>query len=310
MSNNEDSAGEPETAEPLPRSSSSGTNYASALVQVDLGAVTHRGYTRTNNEDHCLVVRFERSLKTLITNLPKSVLPSSFDEVGFGMLVADGMGGVAAGEVASTTAICKLVELAVSTPDWIMKLEEPDYVATVMQRMTERFRTVDNALRERAEIDFFLRGMGTTLTVALSLGAELLIGHIGDSRAYLLHDGELHQLTRDHTLAQEMIDAGVIHPTDKVATAMRRVLTAALGSTGERMDPQVQRLSLTDGDQVLLCSDGLTEMAKEEDIAAVLREADGANQSCHALVDLALRGGGLDNITVVLARYKFPPTDR
>jgi serine/threonine protein phosphatase PrpC len=275
---------------------------ASPMVAVDLGAVTHPGHVRATNEDHCLVLSFERSLKTIITNLAECALPSNFDEVGYGMVVADGMSGVAGGQIASSKALCKLVELVLSTPDWIMKLDEPDRFATVMQRMTERFRAIDSALREQGTRDQSLRGMGTTLTVAVSLGADAVIGHIGDSRAYQLQDGELRQLTRDHTLAQAMIDAG---RRDMTTAAMRSVLTAALGSSAELKDPQLERLSLKDGDQLLLCSDGLTEMIRDDEIAAVLREARDASEACQTLVDRALRAGGLDNITAVVARYKF-----
>jgi protein phosphatase len=144
------------------------------------------------------------------------------------------------------------------------------------------------------------------LTVAVSLGANLLIGHIGDSRAYLFRGRRLHQLTSDHTLAQALIDAGIADPEDSGTRAMRHVLTAALGSTGARVDPQVQRLYLNTNDQVLLCTDGLTEMVNDEVIASVLSEAPTAQSACQNLVDLALGAAGLDNITVVLARYKFP----
>jgi protein phosphatase len=281
-------------------------NPASASVQVDLGAITHPGFLRSTNEDHCLVVRFERSLKTVITNLAEGILPSSFDEVGYGMMVADGMGGAVAGEVASSNALCKFVELAVSTPDWIMKINRPEHFDTVAQRMATRFQAVDSALRKQGEQDISLRGMGTTLTLAVSLGADVLIGHIGDSRAYLFHDGELQQLTRDHTLAQSMIDAGLAQSEDKTLSAMRRVLTAALGSTGERKSAELQRVRLSHADQILLCSDGLTEMINETEIASVLRGSNNASESCQTLVDLALLAGGLDNITVVLAHYKFP----
>lgn len=297
--------GEDDTIEMLPSLIGS-VNPASSLVEVDLAALTHRGHVRANNEDHYLAVRFSRSLETLFTNVAEGLLEPSFDETGYGMLVADGIGGMAAGEVASRTALCKLVELVVKTPDWFMKLHRRDDFAIVMQRMTQRFRQIDETLREQAENDRTLAGMGTTLTVAASLGSDALIGHIGDSRAYLLRGSKLHQLTRDHTLAQAMVDAGIADPEDAATRAMRHVLTAALGSTGEPVDPQVQRLHITGGDQVLLCTDGLTEMVKEDVIASVLREANTAGDACQGLIDLALSAGGLDNITVVLARYRFP----
>jgi protein phosphatase len=247
-----------------------------------------------------------RSLETLMTNLPEGVLPRSFDETAYGMLVADGMGGMAAGEVASRTALLTLVELVVNTPDWVMRMDHPDDAAIVMQRLSERFRQVDEALRQQGRTDLKLFGMGTTLTVAASLGHRLFIAHIGDSRAYLLTGGRLHQLTRDHTMGQVLIDEGVLSPEDQAAQAMRNVLTAALGSTGEPADAEVQRLVIKDGDQVLLCSDGLTEMVDDATIASTLRSASSAEEACRALIDLALAAGGLDNVTVVLARYKFP----
>ncbi len=280
--------------------------FPSSLVHVALAARSHQGLVRSSNQDHYLAVRIGRSLETLMTNLPEGVLPRSFDETAYGMLVADGMGGMAAGEVASRTALLTLVELVVNTPDWIMRMDHPDDAAIVMQRFSDRFRQVDAALRQQGRTDSKLFGMGTTLTVAASLGHRLFIAHTGDSRAYLLTGGRLQRLTRDHTLAQVLIDAGVLKPQDEAARAMRHVLTAALGSTGEPADPEVQRLIVKDDDQVLLCSDGLTEMVDDRTIASTLRCAPSAEEACRVLIDLALAGGGLDNVTVVVARYRFP----
>jgi protein phosphatase len=279
---------------------------ASALVQVDLGGLSHQGKVRLNNEDHYLVVRINRSLETLLTNLAAGALPPRFEETAYGMLVADGMGGMAAGEVASRLALLTLVELVVNTPDWIMKMDQRENAEKFIQRLTERFRRVDAALKEEARSDPKLIGMGTTLTLAASWGADLFLGHIGDSRAYLLRGGRLYQLTRDDTLAQALIDAGVAQPKDRTTNAMRHVLTAALGSTGEPSDPEVNRLRLADGDQVMLCTDGLTEMVDEETIGSTLRDAKSADEACRSLIDLALKAGGKDNATVVIARYRFP----
>lgn len=281
-------------------------SWESASVQVDVAAATHRGHVRANNEDHYLAVRFGRSLETILTNIAEGFLEPSYDEVGYGMIVADGIGGMAAGDVASRMALCKLVEVVVSTPDWIMNVDRRDDLATVMRRFTERFREIDLALRERAQSDSTLFGMGTTLTLAASLGSNLVIGHMGDSRAYLLRNQRLHQLTRDDTLAQALIDSGIADPEDTATRAMRHVLTAAIGSAGEQVDPQVQRVHLSEGDQVLLCTDGLTGMVDDATITATLQAASSADAACRALIDLALNAGGLDNITVVLARYHFP----
>src|SRR6185369_14025142 len=171
-----------------------------------------------------------RALETLSTNLDTQMLQDSYSLTGYGMLVADGMGGEAAGEVASELALARLVELLVDTPDWILALKRREHITTVLQRMTQRFLQIDRTLREKAEWDPTLRGMGTTLTVAGSLGSDLVLGHVGDSRAYRLRGNQLEQLTTDHTLAEALIAAGGARRDDPVTRSMRHVLTAALGS--------------------------------------------------------------------------------
>ncbi len=278
----------------------------SSSAEVDLAALTHAGLVRMKNEDHHLVVRLERSLQILLTNLPEGLMPSRFDETSYGLAVADGVGGSGSGDVASSTALMKLIYLVVHTSDWVMRIDERRDAAIIMERMTDRFSKIDDAVRALAENDPSLFGMGTTLTVAASSGRDLFIGHIGDSRAYLLREQKLHQLTQDHTLAQALIDFGIAKPEDLATRAMRNVLTTCIGSTGGRGEAEVQRVSLQDGDQLLLCTDGLTEMVGDESIGATLVEADSADRGCRTLIDLALSAGGVDNITVALARYRFP----
>ena len=272
-------------------------------VDVDLGAISHTGHVRENNEDSYLVMKFGRSLENLLTNVDEDLLQQSYFMNGYGMLVADGMGGVAGGEVASRLALSNLVELIVDTSDWILTLQREHDVFTVLERMTERFLQIDAILRKEADNDMTLQGMGTTLTVAGVLGSDLVIGHVGDSRAYLLRGQELKQLTTDHTLAQALIDAGVANRDDPASRSMRHVLTAAVGSLGEQIGPQVQRFKVRAGDKLLLCTDGLTEMVEDETIAQVLSEAKTAQDACHTLVDVSLAAGGTDNVTVVLAHF-------
>ena len=271
-------------------------------LDIDVAGISHQGHVRENNEDRYLVVRFGRSLENLATNLDAHVLETSYTLNGYGMLVADGMGGMAAGEVASGMALSKLVELVIETSDWTMSLQHDRDVQRVLQRMTDRFLQVDEALREKAKGDPTLRGMGTTLTVAGALGSDLVVGHVGDSRAYLLRDTRLRQLTTDHTLAQALIDAGVAKRDDPATRSMRHVLTAAIGALDERVEPQVQRFRLYEGDKLLLCTDGLTEMVDDDTITTVLREAKSAQTASQSLVDLALAAGGVDNITIIVAQ--------
>jgi protein phosphatase len=275
----------------------------SSAVQVDLAALSHPGKVRPNNEDHFLVVRFQRALQTLLTNLPEGLIPLRAEEVGYGLIVADGMGGMAAGEVASRLAIRTLINLALATPDWVMMGGGPE-IERMMQRMAERYRRVDAALRAEAQADPSLSGMGTTMTLACSLGADLILGHVGDSRAYLLRNDALHLLTRDHTLVRELVDRGVVRPEQAAKHPLRHVLTQALGGGGE-IEAEFQRVSLADEDQLLLCTDGLTDMVDSTAIGAILRSSASSKDACQALVELALQKGGKDNVTVVLARYRF-----
>ena len=275
-------------------------------LEVDISANSHQGHVRENNEDSYIVMRFGRLLETIQTNLDENVIERSYNITGYGMLVADGMGGMAAGEVASQLALARVVELIVETSDWVLSLNKEREIQTVLQRMTQRFHQVDQTLREEAQADSRLHGMGTTLTVVGTLGSHLLLGHVGDSRAYLFRGNQLKQLTTDHTLAQALIDAGVASQNDPATRSMKHVLTAAMGSLGDRIEPQVQRFKLHAGDQILLCTDGLTDMVDDETIAGVLSEQSSAEKVCTALQELALNAGGVDNITVVCGRYVAP----
>jgi protein phosphatase len=277
----------------------------SAQVQVDLAALSHQGKVRQNNEDHFLVSRAERSLETVLTNLPQGLIPQRFAEVGYGMLVADGMGGHQAGEIASRLAIATLVNLVLHAPEWYMRVGPPE-AEQVLQRLAERYRVVDATLREKAQTDPALAGMGTTMTLACSLGPILVLAHIGDSRVYLCRAGQCHQLTRDHTMAQGLVDLGILKPEQEGWQYFKHSLTRALG-TGERPgEADVQQLTLVDGDQVLLCTDGLTDMVGQQSIGAILADSKTSEEACQRLVAAALDNGGKDNVTVVLARYRLP----
>ena len=275
-------------------------------LDVDLGGASHQGHIRENNEDSYLLIRFGRSLERLATNLDEHLLDQNYSLTGYGMLVADGMGGMAAGEVASRLALTTLIELIVETTDWTLALKRESDLTNILNRMTDRFFKIDKILREAASRNETLKGMGTTLTVAGALGSDLVLGHVGDSRAYLLRGDTFKQLTKDHTLAQALIDAGVATSDDPAPRSMRHVLTAAIGSLDARVEPQVLRFRLSPEDQLLLCTDGLTEMVEDEIIARVLREAKSAQSACQTLIDLALAAGGSDNITVVVARFTNP----
>ena len=158
---------------------------------------------------------------------------------------------------------------------------------------------------ERGRQDEALRGMGTTLTAARSFGRDLLIVHVGDSRAYLLRAGTLHRLTKDHTYVQLLVDTGQLTASEAASSRLRHVLTNALGGSDEHVEVDVDLLTLEDGDRLLLCSDGLTDVVDDATIASTLGERGPAADACARLLQRALDGGG-DNVTVIVAAYTLP----
>lgn len=278
---------------------------ASSQVRVDVAAQSDTGKVRETNQDHYLVARAGRHLDTLLTNLPEGALPARFEETAHVAVVADGMGGHAGGELASRMAITTLVNIAVHVPDWILRLDE-ESTQRVMQRAARYYREVNARLVEKARLEPNLRGMGTTMTGAYSIGDQLFIVHVGDSRAYLYRDGILRCLTRDQTHAQMLADAGIIEPDALATHRLRHVLTNALGGEETSGKAEIYRTRLSDGDRLLLCSDGLHDMMGEEEIAAVLKSETNSAAACRALVDGALTNGGRDNVTVVVSSYSIP----
>jgi PPM family protein phosphatase len=277
----------------------------SSLIDVDVFALSHRGHVRTTNEDHYLVVRFSRGMEAVLSSLSECPPGELFDETAYAMIVADGVGGEAAGEIASRQSIYTLLSLGLQTPDWQFRwgLREEN---TVKWRMVDRFRRINAALLQQAISEPKLAGMCTTMTVAVTFAHSVIVTHIGDSRAYLLHDGNLERLTKDHTLAERLKIDGIRAPNDQLLKELRNVLMQALGSDDNACNPDVQHFPLAHKDQLLLCTDGLTDMVDENLIKDVLIREGSALSACHTLVDLALSNGGNDNVTVVVARYSFP----
>ena len=277
----------------------------SSRTKVDLGAASRRGKSRPFNADSYLALSFQRGLHTVLTNLPAGQAPAGYYERGYALFVADGMGGMPHGDVASRTAILALVDLMLQTPDWIMR---PDLMGTleVLRRMEERFGRLPDAFKQRAESEPHLVGMGTTMTLAVSLGADLVIAHVGASRAYIFRRGHLLALTSDQTVAQLLAKTGVIRPEDVPGHFTRHVLTGLITVAGKNTEVELRHVRLADGDQLLLCSDGLTEMVTETEISDVLGKELPAARASKALVGLALVAGGEDDLTAVLARYKIP----
>ena len=279
-------------------------NPSTTAVRFDVAGLSDKGAVRDENQDHFLVVRTGRYFQTLATSLPAGEVPERSEEQGLLMMVADGMGGQAAGEVASRTVLATLTNLILEHPEWILKVDE-ESASDLLKRTIARYRALDFALAERMDADPTLRGMGTTLTVAYSLGLDLFVAHVGDSRAYVLHDGAVRQLTRDHTYMQNLVYATMLSREEAAGHELRNVLTNVLGGAHRSVEVEFQRLRLAAGDRLLLCSDGLTGPVKDEEIAAVLGASVSASECSRRLVDRALALGAPDNVTVIVARYEL-----
>ena len=280
----------------------------SSQVEIDVSAVTHPGLLRENNEDQFYVARLSRALETMTTSLPADAVPARAEEVNYAMVVADGMGGHAAGEVASRLAISGLVALALEIPNWILRLDT-ESGPELERRARESVQQLSTMMFKEGRDHEELRGMGSTLTIARSLGRELLVVHVGDSRAYLLRSSQLHRLTKDHTYAQMLVDCGKLAACDVAESRVRHILTNALGGSSETVDVDVDLLRLENRDRVLLCSDGLTDLVDDDTITTALTESATSKQACDRLLQLALDRGGRDNITVIVAGYTLPAED-
>ncbi|KXK58963.1 MULTISPECIES: PP2C family protein-serine/threonine phosphatase [Micromonospora] len=204
--------------------------------------------------------------------------------------VADGMGGMAAGDLASTIAIDAVGPLDVETP-------EDGLVAALQGGIDLATARIRQAVAEDSD----RRGMGTTLTALLfaRTGSCLALAHIGDSRAYLLREGVLKQITRDDTFVQMLVDQGVISPDEASSHPRRAVVTQAL--QGEEVSPTYATMVPWAGDRWLLCSDGLSNVVRPDTLAEVLAGHPDRGECAQRLIDLALRAGGPDNITVIVA---------
>jgi PPM family protein phosphatase len=215
--------------------------------------------------------------------------------------VADGMGGHAAGEVAAKTALEPLVSIDSRTFDSADAAEEA---------LAEAVREANRQVVEMAEAQPELHGMGTTLTAALLRDGRLHLAHVGDSRAYLLRDGEaITQLTTDHTLVERLVREGRLSREEVATHPQRNVITRAIGNEPDVVVDSLPALRLQSGDQVLLCSDGLTGPLGDADIAATLTHTPDGDEAVTSLISQANEAGGPDNITAIVLRVEGEDDD-
>jgi protein phosphatase len=291
----------PTSTIPDPERQTSAALRQPARLTVDCFGATDQGLRRAGNEDQFVVAALMRALWVRQSSMPHQPVRYGNDCANL-FVVADGMGGARAGEQASALAVNAIEDFLLNALHWILTMDGPPE-ATILGDFKAALRRADAVVCAAAANHPSLRGMGTTVTMAYSIDADLYLAHVGDSRAYLARGQDLYQLTRDHTLVREMVEQGLIPAGDAPNHGLRHVITNAVGGTSAGVRVEVHHVRLHSGDILLLCSDGLTGMVPDNDIARILREHPAPEGACHELINLANANGGEDNVTAILARY-------
>ncbi len=277
--------------------------------EIDVKGLTHPGKVRTVNQDHFLIASLHKRLKIHSTSLPRpEKLRFRGERLAFMTLVADGVGGHQAGEEASRLAL-ETVARYITQSLQCYYTHNPEQDQQFLELLQETVMECHSTVAEEAQSDPSLHGMATTLTLVIGSWPWTYVVQVGDSRCYLLHDGELAQLTRDQTVAQDLLDEGILTDEEAQKTAWANVLSSAIGDG--KATPVTTRTVMHWGDRLLLCSDGLTRHVSNERIKELLLASHTSKEACEVLVQEALDGGGEDNITVVVgqANARSEPRD-
>ena len=264
--------------------------------EIEVHGLTHIGKVRTENQDHFLLATVHKRVDVLATNLSaQQHLPLGDQRVAFLAVVADGVGGLEGGAEASATALETVMQYV---NDSMSVLYERDVTERAFTEALQRcaLRSHEAIVERRSEE----RTMATTLTLFMGVWPAYYLLQVGDSRYYLWRDGRLTQVTRDQTIAQDLVDNGVLTRAQAPHTQFAHVLSSALGA--DTAEPVVTRLQADWHSVHLLCSDGLTKHVSDERIAERLASMSSAKQACEQLLQDALDDGGSDNITIIVAR--------
>ncbi|MGH7669710.1 MAG: PP2C family protein-serine/threonine phosphatase [Gemmatimonadaceae bacterium] len=273
--------------------------------QLDLYGMTHVGRVRSENQDHFLLGTVHPQIVIHGTSLPRpEQLPVRGQRMATLMLVADGVGGGSEGGQASRLAVESIMDYVASTMECchaVVSGREEDLMAALRAAAARAHAAVQSKAASLA----LPHVMATTLTLAVVVWPSAYVVQVGDSRCYHFSQGVLRQVTRDQTVAQDLVDMGVLAPDRAATSPYRNVLARAIGAA--EATPEVHRLDIRErGCVVFLCSDGLTKHVSDAEIAEHLRTMTSSDQVCHALVELALARGGSDNVTVIAGRAVGP----
>ena len=295
--------GAPQIATPFPGAPAALAQRKPRDDEIDVYGLTHPGKVRRENQDHFLICSLRKQMIVHLTSLGETgSLMEESERLAFLAMVADGVGGGTKGAEASRITL-------ESVAQYVSRSMRCYYATSPGDSPGFSEALYDAAVECHAELMRWgqqhpaYQGMATTLTLFLGVWPRAYLLQVGDSRCYLLRNGELTQVTRDQTLAQELIDLGALKPGDAPATKLAHTLSSSIG--GRQSSPVVSQFEMDWSTVVLLCSDGLTNHVSDERIRERLRSMSSAREACEGLVEEALEGGGSDNITVVVGR-PFP----
>lgn len=271
--------------------------------ELDLFGITHPGQVRSTNQDHFLLCTVHPQVVVHATSLPDvEHITLRGERVATIMLVADGVGGSVDGSEASrlaTIAVTEYFASAMRCYHTVGSASEHEFTEALREAAIDAHRRV----RAQADAQFDGRSMASTLSVAIVVWPWLYVVQVGDSRCYTWRDGVLQQVTRDQTIAQELIDRGALSAERAQNSPLHHVLSSAIGA--EEALPVISRVDIGQRGMVtLVCSDGLTKHVSDEEIGAAIARMTSAEQLCRELVDLVLERGGSDNVTIVAGRAR------
>lgn len=272
---------------------------------LDFFGITDRGKVRKDNQDHFLVATLHKTMRVRVTSLPNpELLEMPSQRIASVGMVCDGVGGHAGGEAASRSAVEAVSSYVTNAMECFLDQGHSGDSDIFLEALRRAARNAHELIAEKARESGDRKGMATTLTLLLAVWPHLYLLQVGDSRAYRFRNGSLEQLTRDQTMAQELLASGVLTPEQAARSPYSSVLSSSLG--GATWSPEVTHTDLRHGDVCLLCTDGLTRHVSDEQITRRLLNLVTSEQAARALLEDALDAGGTDNVTVLVLRNTLP----
>jgi PPM family protein phosphatase len=276
---------------------------------MDSYGLTDVGRLRPTNQDHYLIADLNKSMRVHDTSLTLDNETRVYGgSQGKLLIIADGMGGEAAGERACTIAVDQVTTYVLNSLAWCFRLEEGsehDFEDHLKEALESCQKSIQSVIDKHPE----MKRMGTTMTMVYIVWPRAFVVHVGDSRCYLLRNRQLDQITVDHTMSEIMAEAGPMSREEARHSPMGHALWNVLGGCSNELAVDVYKLTLERDDILLLCTDGLYDMVPHEELQELLNSNTSAEAACRKLVDLANKNGGRDNITVIVSHFLSPQRD-